>query len=60
MLPLPTGREASAGVGAPVYTRHRPKRADWGNLMPADTLPDDLPEPPPTGGAQPLFIRPDW
>jgi ribosomal protein S27E len=26
MLPLPTGRDASAGAGAPRYTRHRPER----------------------------------
>jgi len=26
MLPLPAGREASSGVGAPVYTLHRPER----------------------------------
>ena len=26
MLPLPAGREASSGVGALVYTRHRPER----------------------------------
>jgi ribosomal protein S27E len=26
MLPLPAGREASQGVGAPVYERHRPER----------------------------------
>ena len=26
MLPLPAGREASPGVGAPVYERHRPER----------------------------------
>ena len=26
MLPLPAGREASLGVGAPVYERHRPER----------------------------------
>jgi ribosomal protein S27E len=26
MLPLPADREASSGVGAPVYTRHRPER----------------------------------
>ena len=26
MLPLPTGREASAGVGASHYARHRPER----------------------------------
>ena len=26
MLPLPTGREASAGVAASVYERHRPER----------------------------------
>jgi hypothetical protein len=27
MLPLPAGREASAGVGASRYERHRPERA---------------------------------
>jgi hypothetical protein len=26
MLPLPAGREASPGVGVPVYERHRPER----------------------------------
>ena len=26
MLPLPAGREASSGVGALVYDRHRPER----------------------------------
>ena len=26
MLPLPPGREASSGVGAPPYVRHRPER----------------------------------
>lgn len=26
MLPLPVGREAASGVGAPVYVRHRPER----------------------------------
>ena len=26
MLPLPAGREASAGVGASCYERHRPER----------------------------------
>ena len=26
MLPLPTGREASSGVGGAVYVRHRPER----------------------------------
>ena len=26
MLPLPAGREASAGVGASAYARHRPER----------------------------------
>ena len=26
MLPLPAGREASAGVAALVYERHRPER----------------------------------
>ena len=36
------------------------KRTDWGELLPGDTLPDDLPAVPPTGGDQPLFNRPDW
>ncbi len=26
MLPLPAGREASPGAGAPPYVRHRPER----------------------------------
>ena len=26
MLPSPAGREASSGVGAPLYLRHRPER----------------------------------
>jgi hypothetical protein len=25
-LPLPAGREASSGIGAPPYVRHRPER----------------------------------
>ena len=36
------------------------ERTDWGNLIPADKLPEELPEPSATGGAQPLFNRPDW
>jgi outer membrane protein TolC len=36
------------------------KRTDWGDLLPPQTLPDDLPEPPPTGTAQPLYNKPDW
>ena len=36
------------------------KRTDWGDLIPAKKLPDELPEPPPTGTAQPLFNKPDW
>lgn len=36
------------------------ERTDWGDLLPPPTLPDDLPEPPPTGTAQPLFNKPDW
>jgi NodT family efflux transporter outer membrane factor (OMF) lipoprotein len=36
------------------------ERTDWGKLLPAATLPDELPEPPPTGGEQPLLNRPDW
>jgi outer membrane protein TolC len=36
------------------------ERTDWGKLLPAGTLPDELPEPPPTGSEQPLFNSPDW
>jgi NodT family efflux transporter outer membrane factor (OMF) lipoprotein len=36
------------------------ERTDWGKLLPAETLPDELPEPPPTGREQPLFNGPDW
>ena len=36
------------------------KRTDWGDLIPGDALPDDLPDPPPTGDAQPLLNKPDW
>lgn len=36
------------------------ERTDWGDLLPATTLPEDLPEAPPTGNAQPLFNPPDW
>ena len=36
------------------------ERTDWGDLLPPETLPDDLPEPPPTGTAQPLFNKPEW
>jgi NodT family efflux transporter outer membrane factor (OMF) lipoprotein len=36
------------------------ERTDWGDLLPATPIPEDLPEPPPTGDAQPLFNPPDW
>jgi len=36
------------------------ERTDWGDLLPATPVPEDLPEPPPTGNAQPLFNPPDW
>jgi hypothetical protein len=36
------------------------ERTDWGKLLPAETLPEELPEPPPTGREQPLFNGPDW
>ena len=36
------------------------KRTDWGDLLPPQSLPQDLPEPPPTGTAQPLFNEPEW
>ncbi|MGD8619485.1 MAG: efflux transporter outer membrane subunit, partial [Gammaproteobacteria bacterium] len=36
------------------------KRTDWGELIPGETSPGSLPEPPATGMAQPLFDKPDW
>ena len=36
------------------------ERTDWGELLPATTIPEGLPEAPPTGDAQPLFNPPDW
>ena len=35
-------------------------RTDWGDLIPAKTLPAELPEPPLPAKAQPLFNTPDW
>lgn len=35
-------------------------RTDWGDLIPGAALPDDLPEPPPTGSEQPLLNKPVW
>ncbi len=40
--------------------RQMRERTDWGDLVPATTIPDGLPEAPPTGEAQPLFTPPDW
>ena len=36
------------------------ERTDWGDLLPATTIPEGLPEAPPTGEAQPLFNPPAW
>ncbi|UCC55119.1 MAG: TolC family protein, partial [Gammaproteobacteria bacterium] len=36
------------------------ERTDWGALIPGEPPAAGLPEPPPTGSAQPLFNRPDW
>jgi NodT family efflux transporter outer membrane factor (OMF) lipoprotein len=36
------------------------ERTDWGELLPGESLPEDLPAPPPSGGEQPLFNKPDW
>jgi NodT family efflux transporter outer membrane factor (OMF) lipoprotein len=36
------------------------ERTDWGRLLDDDTLPEGLPEPPPTGTEQPLLNAPDW
>ena len=36
------------------------ERTDWGELLSEESLPEDLPAVPPTGGEQPLLNRPDW
>jgi NodT family efflux transporter outer membrane factor (OMF) lipoprotein len=36
------------------------ERTDWGDLIPGETLPAGLPEPPPSGEEQPLFNAPLW
>jgi NodT family efflux transporter outer membrane factor (OMF) lipoprotein len=36
------------------------ERTDWGELLPGEQLPDELPEAPPTGNAQPLLNPPVW
>ncbi len=35
-------------------------RTDWGKLLPPEDLPEDREEQPPTGGAIPVFQKPDW
>jgi NodT family efflux transporter outer membrane factor (OMF) lipoprotein len=56
------GWEIRAGQAPlPEATEQRMReRTDWGRLIPGDTLPAALPEPPPTGTAQPLLNKPDW
>ena len=36
------------------------ERTDWGNLIPGEVLPDELPEPPATGSGQPVLNKPLW
>lgn len=36
------------------------ERTDWGGLATGESLPDGLPESPPTGQEQPLFNTPAW
>jgi len=36
------------------------ERTDWGELLPGETLPEDLPAVPAPAGDQPLFNKPDW
>ena len=36
------------------------ERTDWGELLPGESLPDNLPEVPPSADEQPLFNKPDW
>jgi len=35
-------------------------RTDWGHLLDSESVPEELPAPPPTGSDQPLFNSPDW
>jgi len=36
------------------------ERTDWGRLLDAETVPEELPQPPPSASEQPLFNSPDW
>jgi len=35
-------------------------RTDWGHLLDSESVPEELPAPPPTGSDQPLLNSPDW
>ncbi len=35
-------------------------RTDWGELLPGESFPGNLPEVPPSADEQPLFNKPDW
>jgi len=35
-------------------------RTDWGHLLDSESVPEELPVPPPTGSEQPLLNPPDW
>jgi NodT family efflux transporter outer membrane factor (OMF) lipoprotein len=52
-------RAGSTFVSEPRQEKMK-ERTDWGRLLDAETVPEELPEPPPTGKAQPLLNSPDW
>lgn len=56
------GWQIRAGEGfIPVARLKRmQQRTDWGELLPGETQPETLPDPPATGKAQPLFDTPVW
>jgi NodT family efflux transporter outer membrane factor (OMF) lipoprotein len=56
------GWQVRAGKGFVSEAREKEmrERTDWGDLIPGKELPEDLPEPPPTGSGQPLLNAPEW
>ncbi len=56
------GWEIRAGKAfvSPERQEQMKKRTDWGHLLDAESVPGELPVPPPTGKDQPLLNSPDW
>lgn len=56
------GWEIRAGKNFVPEDRQRQmgERTDWGHLLDKNSAPAELPEPPPTGKAQPILNPPQW